>query len=402
MSLWYKEIDKITFNDIDLFCKQQTAEGTQLDYKVDLPNELPKLVAAFANTLGGMILLGVDADKTTNMPIWPPTNGMPSKVGLEEQVIQICRDNIYPPIRPQISAILANDQLPDHILAVVRVEQSPEAPHAMSNGRHIYIRTGNVSKPFDLADINRIQHLLTQRQAIENQRLEYLRAEKERAERHLRLARQAPQGKGLGINMLAMRWVSVIPYYPWQPLCSAHECWLRLNFIGADALQRVPGGAFGASLLPEPLGRHYGRCESLSSIGHVFFAECASETWQYEIEAMSNPRGVRGRNYVSFDDCWTTVRRAFRHAADFYKSPQVAKPGYLLLSIGIDGALGTTMISHDVLRTRGSHPFIDQSFAAERAATFQEFIEDPSKAAGPLLKELAFGFDLQWPDNLEA
>jgi predicted HTH transcriptional regulator len=142
MSIWHKEIDQITFADVDTFCLAGIAEGTRLDYKVDVPKELAKIVAAFANTLGGMIMLGVDADRTTNKPIWPPTKGMLSKRGIDEQITQICRDNIYPPVQPQISDVLPNEKLPGHVVTVVRVDESREAPHAINNGRHVYVRTG--------------------------------------------------------------------------------------------------------------------------------------------------------------------------------------------------------------------------------------------------------------------
>jgi hypothetical protein len=62
-------------------------EGARLDYKgIAFPKDLSKTIAAFANTLGGLIILGVDADKKTNTPIWPPVAGMPMEAGLSERV----------------------------------------------------------------------------------------------------------------------------------------------------------------------------------------------------------------------------------------------------------------------------------------------------------------------------
>ena len=107
MSLWYRPIRDITFDDVDAFCSMKLSEGTRLDYKVSVSEKgnaqaprLEKLVAAFANTLGGIILLGVDADKKTNQPIWPPADGMPDEPGIEDQIISICQANIFPPVRP--------------------------------------------------------------------------------------------------------------------------------------------------------------------------------------------------------------------------------------------------------------------------------------------------------------
>ena len=74
-------------------------EGTRYDYKLGFPSKLEKTIAAFANTLGGLILLGIDSDKTTNTPIWPAVTGLLSRAGLEEQVYQKATEAIYPPVR---------------------------------------------------------------------------------------------------------------------------------------------------------------------------------------------------------------------------------------------------------------------------------------------------------------
>ena len=60
MSLWSQPISQITFADLDAFCRTMQPEGTRLDYKgVEFPRRLDKSIAAFANTLGGLINLAV-------------------------------------------------------------------------------------------------------------------------------------------------------------------------------------------------------------------------------------------------------------------------------------------------------------------------------------------------------
>lgn len=86
MSLWHKPASEITFADIDAFCQSMQPEGARLDYKgIAFPKDLAKTIAAFANTMGGLIILGVDADKITNQPLWPPTQGYPTEAGLAER-----------------------------------------------------------------------------------------------------------------------------------------------------------------------------------------------------------------------------------------------------------------------------------------------------------------------------
>ena len=129
MSLWTKPASEIMFGDIDQFCQTMQPEGARLDYKgVSFPKDLGKTIAAFANSLGGLIILGVEANKSDNKPIWPPKQGLPTEPGLSERVIQIAQDGIYPAVRAAVSNVIENQHLPGHVLLVIRVHESREAP----------------------------------------------------------------------------------------------------------------------------------------------------------------------------------------------------------------------------------------------------------------------------------
>jgi predicted HTH transcriptional regulator len=140
MSLWHKPASLIEFSDIGAFCETMQPEGARLDYKgVSFPKDLAKTIAAFANTLGGLIILDVEADTTFNKPIWPPKQGLPAEAGLSERVIQIAQDSIYPPVGVAVSNAIPNDLLPGHVLVVIRVNESREAPHAIDKNRRVYV-----------------------------------------------------------------------------------------------------------------------------------------------------------------------------------------------------------------------------------------------------------------------
>jgi hypothetical protein len=63
-----KPIDQIGFEDVDEFCRTGAREGLLLDYKADFPARLDKAIAAFANTYGGHILVGVGEQATSSSP----------------------------------------------------------------------------------------------------------------------------------------------------------------------------------------------------------------------------------------------------------------------------------------------------------------------------------------------
>jgi hypothetical protein len=403
MSLWYKNINEITFDDIEQFCRHRHREGPRLEYKGQrIPKDLPSLVAAFANTLGGMMLFGVDVDKATNEPIWPPC-GMLADDGIEERLIALCRDNLYPPVRPQISPVLSSRTTMGTVIVVARIDESPEAPHADSKGR-VYARTGNQNHPIDIAHIDRIQYLLQRRGLVDAQRRDHLEREIDRATRRLAesrllLGEEAQLRRHVteppGPRGVPLRWASVIPFFPWQELCNVRECHNCLRFLARldqSKWQGVPGGAIGIGsgaighgVLPITYG-------SISSNGHVFMMECAREVSEVTRDVAlgrDSPRMVL-----------TIIQRfaaeAFRAAHEFYKRPEVITPGYLLLSLGLTDVLDFRIVR--TLSNAGAHglPFVDEDFAADRTVPFHEFLDDPEAAAAPLFDDLKWGFDLSF------
>ena len=59
----------------------------------DLSVHIPKVISSFANTQGGIWIIGVTADKTTNRAILP-IKGLTQDSGLEERITQSCYSNL--------------------------------------------------------------------------------------------------------------------------------------------------------------------------------------------------------------------------------------------------------------------------------------------------------------------
>ena len=57
-SIFSLPIEAIKYEDILSFCDKQMEEGVDLDYKADWPNDLEKVICSFANTQGGIALIG--------------------------------------------------------------------------------------------------------------------------------------------------------------------------------------------------------------------------------------------------------------------------------------------------------------------------------------------------------
>src|SRR5438105_1686804 len=98
MNLWRIAIEQLAFGDVAAFCAQKPPprEGLRLDFKLDIPSHLERLLAGFANTVGGIIILGVGSNDT-NEPVWPPA-GIDDSPGIAERIRQIANEAVDPPV----------------------------------------------------------------------------------------------------------------------------------------------------------------------------------------------------------------------------------------------------------------------------------------------------------------
>ena len=70
MKLLNTPVKDLTFDDVIVFCKEKQVEGVQIDYKKEFPQKgLAKHFASFSNKRGGIIIIGVEEDTKTGIPI---------------------------------------------------------------------------------------------------------------------------------------------------------------------------------------------------------------------------------------------------------------------------------------------------------------------------------------------
>lgn len=164
ISLFTLEKSKVDFKEVTSFCDQQISEGLRVEYKRDFPKneDLAKSVCAFANSEGGIILIGVEANKESNVPTDIP--GISMEKGLEEKVSSICLSHILPRIMPEIK--LCSFNLADgrqRAVLFIRISQSYTPPHYVWQTREILVRVNceNVR-----ADLQTIEDLFERRKKI--------------------------------------------------------------------------------------------------------------------------------------------------------------------------------------------------------------------------------------------
>ena len=119
--------EEITFEVVQAFCREWQ-EGVRVEYKQEITKDIPKIVSSFANTQGGVFIIGVKANQTDN-EVQFPIEGIPKTPGLEECIVQSAIMGIYPSVMPEVILIDVPDS--DNVVIVVRVDESIQAPHAI-------------------------------------------------------------------------------------------------------------------------------------------------------------------------------------------------------------------------------------------------------------------------------
>src|SRR6476469_7751648 len=123
MSLHNKPFHKITFQDVVDLCDAETLESVTLDYKAVLPRDLSKHFATFSNTLGGLIIIGVEEDPKTGKPF--KYEGISFESKLIDQIHQHASNVIpYPTfeVRP-------TDEVNGKVFILIRILEGDQPPY---------------------------------------------------------------------------------------------------------------------------------------------------------------------------------------------------------------------------------------------------------------------------------
>lgn len=126
--LFQINLDDLQLSDIEQFTgierpeNERPKEGVRLDFKKEIPDKIGDTVTAFANTYGGLIILGVKSDKKKqNIPV--EITGISGTEDIKPTIVNKILSTVYP--RPPFSVGVAiHDKKPDHVVIVIRVDES--------------------------------------------------------------------------------------------------------------------------------------------------------------------------------------------------------------------------------------------------------------------------------------
>ncbi len=301
--MFTKPANEIKFADIKEFCSEY-GEGVRVEYKQKIEH-IPKIVSSFANTLGGIFIIGAETDKKTNKVV--TIDGIPNSGGLEEQIQQSALTGIYPAVMPDVIIIDVPNN-PGNVVVVVRVDESLQTPHAIQNSTRVYIRTGSISQPYELAEIQRIEYMLKRREDSHGVIRKTLQRIEERAESNFRISDP---------NLT----VIFRPVFPYRPVISGTEIYeymrtehsIPFNDSAAEfGTRRVQGGV---CFLGSIDGSFYWELNEYGILYHKWglSRRPLHESYTFRHENSNEER------YLSFDEIVRVIGGLIPLAQSFYK-----------------------------------------------------------------------------------
>lgn len=223
MSIFSKSIDHINTKDINELLQDNSVENVRLEFKLEAPpkDELVKKLNSFANTYGGWLIVGAQANSSdgrlTSLP------GVDSIPGYKQKIVQWCFDNIYPPIEIVISDPIPTPDNPSKFCYIIYTPESYLAPHFINSRKGIYIRTDEYSQRFEpkFADLDEILHLSERRKSIEERRQSIIQRAIGRFESYVDISYgdlgENPNGLGAYVTII------ISPQYPYRHIFGSQE-----------------------------------------------------------------------------------------------------------------------------------------------------------------------------------
>lgn len=157
--MFTKPLAELTYDDIvELVEVRQEREGRRLDYKGAIGDpekakkELAKDVCAFANSDGGVLVIGVDKDRQI-VGVEPKVNNR----DVDEWLNQVLVGRIEPAVKyadPKLIEVPESNK----VVVILQVPESADKPHRMVEGSAYMVRMNDSSKPAEHSQVRSMFH----------------------------------------------------------------------------------------------------------------------------------------------------------------------------------------------------------------------------------------------------
>lgn len=166
MDLFSVALESVTWKELESFLgltlpeDQRLREGEKIDFKEQFPQELGEIVAGLCNASGGLIFIGIKADKKKhNVPVaW---DGISIQPDLETRATAKILSTVRPKPNFQVHAVSTGT---GRAILIVRVGEGSYPPYEYEQGNTVRIPT-RVNDTLRQANVREIEALIEKRAA---------------------------------------------------------------------------------------------------------------------------------------------------------------------------------------------------------------------------------------------
>jgi len=178
MSIFTKPLSQVGTTDLQELVQEKAAENLRLEFK----DETLKKLSAFANTFGGLMVIGARA--SSNDGRITELSGVDKISGFKQKVVDWCFKGVSPPLVVDVSDPIPTPSGDGKFVYVVKLAESDVAPHFLNGRNGVWVRTNEFSGRFEqkLADEIELRHLFDRRKLILERRDSLLRRARKRYE----------------------------------------------------------------------------------------------------------------------------------------------------------------------------------------------------------------------------
>jgi hypothetical protein len=219
MSIYTTPISQLKTPDLTDLLQDQAAENIRLEFKRETPDkdETLKKLSSFANTFGGLIVVGAAAQsKDGRIEGLPGVDAVP---GYNQKVVDWCFKECNPPINVSVSAPIPTPNSDGKVCYVISVEESDIAPHFLNGRDGIWIRTNELSGKYHaaLADESEVRHLLHRRQLTIERRKSIIERARKRFTTYVSTKPDDAASESVLLELC------IVPRFPSRPVCKQEE-----------------------------------------------------------------------------------------------------------------------------------------------------------------------------------
>jgi predicted HTH transcriptional regulator len=182
MSIFAKSLSALVMSDLQELLEDKAVESVRLEFKSEVPtkDETLKKLSSFANTFGGFMVVGAQANGSDGRIEDVP--GVDEVSGYKQKVVDWCFGGVSPPLTVEVSDPIPSPAENGKVCYVVHTPESDVAPHFLNGRNGVWVRTDEFSGRFkpQLANENELRHLLDRRKLIQQRRASLLERARER------------------------------------------------------------------------------------------------------------------------------------------------------------------------------------------------------------------------------